>query len=123
LSIQREYKIINAPTSATKKLSSFKVHWRKPWQVMAVTQNGQENLLENSPPHIHWILVLLRCVIPGFWDFLHKEDHNSTSGTYTYKGFFFFFKFSLHKTQISKEQRSSSKFQILHELILFGQES
>jgi hypothetical protein len=26
LSIQREYKIINAPTSVTKKLSSFKVH-------------------------------------------------------------------------------------------------
>jgi hypothetical protein len=34
LNIQREYKIMYAPTSATKKLSSFKVHWRNPWHVM-----------------------------------------------------------------------------------------
>lgn len=34
LNIQREYKIMYAPTRATKKLSSFKVHWRNPWHVM-----------------------------------------------------------------------------------------
>ena len=86
LSIQREYTIINAPTSVTKKLMSFRRHWRNPWQVILPQPDGvkiqQHYCTSPSWERVHHLTLQLSVTAPQKINgtaYEHTEDFSSVT--------------------------------------------